>query len=116
MSDSDEESNGTGGEFQEPQKGTRGKSHNSTHKGSDRNLSDISHFHLATSHNGCLPLLKKRRSGGEKNVFFLSLLCECAFLQMLMYFFLFINYVFSMLRGIYVIAVLLALPLKPFKS
>ncbi|XP_062108592.1 protein ALWAYS EARLY 3-like isoform X2 [Humulus lupulus] len=63
VSDSDEESNGAGGEFHEPQKGTRGKSHNITYKGSDRTLPDLSHFHSATSHNGCLPLLKRRRSG-----------------------------------------------------
>ncbi|KAM6545215.1 hypothetical protein CsatB_025951 [Cannabis sativa] len=63
VSDSDEESNETGGEFQEPQKGTRGRSHNSTNKGSDRTLPDLSHFHSAASHNGGLPMLKKRRTG-----------------------------------------------------
>ncbi|CAK9159738.1 unnamed protein product [Ilex paraguariensis] len=63
-SDSEQESNDGAGTSRKPQKRARGKVQPNISKGSDGRV--LSHSQTVTSSYGCLPLLKKKRSGGSR--------------------------------------------------
>ncbi|XP_015892697.3 protein ALWAYS EARLY 3 isoform X1 [Ziziphus jujuba] len=62
-SDSEQESNDGTGASHKPQKRARGQFQSNTSKGLDEHFPDVSQSQSVASSNGCLSLLKKRRSG-----------------------------------------------------